>query len=92
MEHKEIFCRNNHLNPASTDEPKANIAIDLLLDKDDNDVCGNKAIFVIVTSSDNDTRVPSCSICKQKRIIGLVADNMADHAPDRGHVIKMHEQ
>ena len=46
------------------------------------------AIFGINISADNDTRAPSIFIQEQNRIIGDAADGLADHSPDRGHIMK----
>ena len=46
------------------------------------------AIFAKVVTSDNDTRAPFSIIREQNDIIGSNANNVAEHLPDKGHVMK----
>ncbi len=64
------------------------VAKSLLLDNWGNYVGNEIAIFGINISANNDTRAPSSFIREQKRIVGDTADGLADHSPDRGHVMK----
>ena len=64
------------------------MAIDLLLDKKGNYVGDNRAIFAKVVTSDNNTRAPFRFIREQNQLIGTSVDNLAEHLPDIGHVMK----
>ena len=41
-----------------------------------------------IVTSDNDTRAPYRFIREQNLLIGTAADNLAEHLPDKGHVMK----
>ena len=89
MRHAGVCYRNSSLNPASAEETQAIMAAkDLLVDKNGNYVGDDRAIFGNFISADNDTRAPSAFIREQNRIIGEAADGLAEHSPDKGHVMK----
>ena len=89
MQHGGHCYRNSNLNPASAEEPHAvRAARALLLDADGNYVGDDLAIFGDFIHADNDTRAPKAFIAEQNRIMGEAVDNLADHSPDKGHVLK----
>lgn len=91
MEHPGHCYRNSNLAPSSAEEHQAVMAAkDLLLDANGEYVGDDKAIFGVFINADNDTRAPKAFIRWQNKIIGEAADNLAEHAPDRGHVLKCH--
>ena len=89
MAHEGICYRNSNLHPASAEESQSTLVAKSLLLDDTGKYLGDEiAIFGINISADNDTRAPSAFIREQNRIIGAAADGLADHSPDRGHVMK----
>ena len=89
MKHKGVCYRNSKLAPANAEEYQAVIAAkDLLLDADGKYLGDDQAVFCGTIHADNDTRAPSALIQEQNAIIGSAADQLAEHTPDRGHVIK----
>ena len=64
------------------------MARDLLVDKKGNYVGDNRGIFAKVVTSDNDNRIPLSFIQEQNQLIGTSMDNLAEHLPDIGHVMK----
>jgi hypothetical protein len=89
MAHEGICYRNSNLRPASAEESQSTLVAKSLLLDDTGKYLGDEiAIFGINISADNDTRAPSAFIREQNRIIGAAADGLADHSPDRGHVMK----
>jgi hypothetical protein len=89
MEHKGKCYRNSKLNPASAEENMATIAgRDLLMDQNGTYLGDDLAIFCLECHSDNDTRASQAIIQAQNEFIGLSADDLSDHLPDVGHVIK----
>jgi len=64
------------------------MARELLLDGNGNYVGDDVAIFAKVVTSDNDTRAPFAFIREQNKIIGSTANDLAEHLPDKGHVMK----
>ena len=89
MDHSGLCYRNSKLAPASAEETQsAMMAKDLLVDKKGNYVGDDRAIFAKIVTSDNDTRAPYRFIREQNEIIGKSVDNVAEHLPDKGHVMK----
>ena len=89
MAHDGHCYRNSNLQPASAEEPQSIMVAKSLLLNEQNDYLGDDiAIFGLNVSADNDTRAPSAFIREQNRIIGNSADGLADHSPDKGHVMK----
>lgn len=89
MEHKGKCYRNSNLNPASAEEHQASIAArDLVLDENGAYRGDDIAIFCLDCNSDNDTRASQAIIREQNEIMGTAADDLADHVPDLGHVLK----
>ena len=64
------------------------MARELLVDSKGEYVGDDNAIFAKVVTSDNDTRAPFSFIRQQNEIIGTKADDVAEHLPDKGHVMK----
>ena len=64
------------------------MARELLLDGKGKYVGDDVAIFAKVVSSDNDTRAPFAFIREQNQIVGPSANDLAEHLPDKGHVMK----
>ncbi len=60
----------------------------MLLDEGGHYLGDELAVFGLDVSADSNTRTPSAFICEQNRIIGVPADGLAHHSPDKGHVIK----
>ena len=89
MKHKGVCYRNSKVAPAVAEEHQAVLAArDLLLDADGNYLGDDQAVFCGSIHADNDTRAPSAFIREQNAIMGVAADGLAEHTPDRGHVIK----
>lgn len=89
MEHTGYCYRNSKLNPASAEESMATTAAkDLLMDQNGAYIGDDLAIFCLECHSDNDTRASQAIIKAQNEFIGLSADDLGDHLPDLGHVIK----
>jgi hypothetical protein len=63
-------------------------AKELLLDVDWNCVGVDEAKTDSTICSDNDTWEPKTFITEQNNIIGQVADELADHLPDKEHTMK----
>jgi len=64
------------------------MARDFLVDGKDNYAGDDCAIFAKIVTSDNDTQAPYNFIREQNLLIGTSADNLAEHLPDKGHVMK----
>ena len=89
MKHKVTCYRNSTLQLASAEEQQTiKITRSLLIDSNGNYVGNDMAIFGHCISVDNDTRAAHAFIQEQNRIIGASADGVADHSPDKGHVMK----
>ena len=89
MKHDGVCYRNSNLASAVVEEHQAQkVATELLLDLDSNYVGDDQAIFCLNINADNDTRAPAAIIREQNRIIGFPANNLAEHTPDKGHVLK----
>ena len=91
LTHLGTCYRNSNLAPASAEEPQsAMMARELLVDGQGKYVGDDTAVFAKakVVTSDNDTRAPYSFIRTQNEIIGTTADNVAEHLPDKGHVMK----
>lgn len=89
MKHKGIWYRNSNLQPVSAEEQqRIDVAKSLFIDSTGNYVGDDTAIFGHCISADNDTRAARAFIQEQSRIIGVSADGVADHSPDKGHVMK----
>ena len=87
--HDGVCYKNSNLNPASAEGPQAAMAArELLLDREGHYVGDDKAIFGVLLNSDNDSCAVSNFSREQNGIIGTAADNLAEHAPDSGHVRK----
>ena len=88
MDHTGVCYRNSKLAPASAEETQsAMMAKDLLVDEKGNYVGDDRAIFAKIVTSDNDTRAPYRFIREQNEIIRTSVDNVAEHLPDKGHVM-----
>ena len=89
LSHTGKCYRNSNLAPASAEEPQsAMMARELLVDSKGEYVGDDNAIFAKVVTSDNDTRAPFSFIRQQNEIIGTKANDVAEHLPDKGHVMK----
>ena len=89
MAYTGVCYRNSKLAPASAEETQsAMMAKDLLVDEKCNYVGDDRAIFAEIVTSDNDTQAPYRFIREQNELIGTLVDNVAEHLPDKGHVMK----
>ena len=89
MKHKGTCYRNSNLQPASAKEQKRiDVAKSLFIDSTGNYVGNDTAICGHCISADNDTRAACAFIQEQNQIIVISADGVADHSPDKGHVMK----
>ncbi len=78
MDHQVTCYEKSNLQPASAEEQQSIEAAKSLLIDSNGDYFGNNlAIFGYCVIADNDTRAAN-----------NLADGLADHSPDNGHVIK----
>ncbi len=73
---------------SAEEQQRIDVAKSLFIDSTGNYVGDDTAIFGHCISADNDTRAARAFIQEQSRIIGVSADGVADHSPDKGHVMK----
>ncbi len=89
MDHQGTCYQNSNLQPAFAEEQQSIEAAKSLLIDSNGDYVGNDlAIFGYCVIADNDTRAANAFIEEQNRIMGAAADSLADHSPDKGHVVK----
>jgi len=89
MAHTGVWYHNSKLAPASAEETQsAMMARDLLVDGKGNYAGDDRAIFAKIVTSDNDTRAPYRFIYEQNLLIRTAANNLAEHLPYKGHVMK----
>ena len=91
MKHPGHCYRNSNVLAAIAEESQSVVAArSLLLDNDGNYLGDDTDIFGKTLISDNDTRGPKAFIREQIKIIGVSANNLAEQIPNKGHVIKCH--
>ena len=89
LKHGGVCHQNSKYSPEVSKEHSAEeVGERLLLNKDDQYLGDDIAIFVDILVADNDTRSQKKFIQSQHKIIGTPADNKADYFPDLGHTIK----
>ena len=89
MAHTGVCYRNSKFAPSSAEKPQsAMMTCDLLVNRKGNHAGDDRAIFAKIVTSGNDTRAPFSFIRKQNLLIGTSADNLAEHLPDKCHVMK----
>jgi hypothetical protein len=89
MKHKGTCYRNSNLQPASAEEQQSiEVARSLLIGSNVNYISDDMAIFCHCISAVNDTNAAHAFIQEQNQIICASADGVADHSPDKGHMMK----
>ena len=89
MKNKGVYNKNSNVALAVAEEYQDAIAAkELLVNADGKYLGDDQVVFCRTIQAGNDTRAPSAFIQDQNVIIGSAADRLAEHTPDRGHVIK----
>ena len=89
MKHDGECFRNSKLTPCVAEEHQCRmVGQDLIVDENGKYRGDDMAIFCQRVNADNDTKGPKNIIRVQNEIIGSSADNIAEHLPDKGHVLK----
>ncbi len=89
MQHRGKCYRTSMFTPAILEDYAASEAARrLILDDDGNYRGDDSAVFLDIVVSDNDVNAPTNFIQAQCDIIGDAANDLAEHIPDIGHVIK----
>ena len=89
MKHKGRCYRNSPCGPAVLEEYAAvKAGRRLLLDDEGNYRGDDSAVFLDIFVADNDVRAPMNLIKEQFDVIEDHAEDVAEHIPNIGHVIK----
>ena len=89
LDHPGRCYRTSNYSSASAEEFQATKAAErLLFDKNGMPRSADTCTVMSQVIADNDTRGPKNAIKRQNSILGNVADGIAEHFPDLGHVIK----
>ena len=88
LDHPGRCYRTSNYSSASAEEFQATKAAErLLFDKNGMPRSADTCTVMSQVIADNDTRGPKNAIKRQNSILGNVADGIAEHFPDLGHVI-----
>ena len=89
MEHPDVCYQNSNLSPAVAEEYQAELAArDCLVDDNRNYPGDNQAVFCSEIHADLDTRAPKAVFRVQNEIIGNAVNNLAEHVPGKGQILK----